>query len=205
MIDWPSLHSFSKPPAAETPQNYSSSWGRAPKPSKNFMANPGEPIADSMLWFRLLYWHSELAMWSVLLHHSRHDWEYQTQALSEVIYPYPLNHLPAPCFTFPLTVSSFLLYFLLSLVFISAISVRMSNVHLVVLLPLHFLKVMMFLSLALWPLSSPVKSVLQLLVFCRGFFLQYFPHSTRCFHLIDKNFLKAKVVVLVSALLVCVF
>lgn len=48
---------------------------------------------------------------------------------------YPLNHLPAPCFTFPLTVSSFLLYFLLSLVFISAISVRMSNVHLVVLLP----------------------------------------------------------------------
>lgn len=89
--------------------------GGAPKPSKNFMANPGEPIADSILWFRLLSWHSELAMWSVLLHHSRHDWEYQTQALSEVIYP--LSTEPSPRPMFYISVNSFFIFAVFPVVF----------------------------------------------------------------------------------------
>lgn len=104
------------PPLLSPPPHFLSPLERgAPKPSKNLMANPGEPIADSILWFRLLYWHSGLAMWSVLPHHSRHDWEYQTQALSEVIYL--LSTEPSPRPMFYISVNSFFIFIVFPVVF----------------------------------------------------------------------------------------
>lgn len=57
-------HKQWKIPGTPPPASYSLS--PPPKSPENCMANPSQPITGSILWSRLLYWHSRLAVRTIL-------------------------------------------------------------------------------------------------------------------------------------------
>lgn len=73
-----------------------------PQTSNISVANSSQPIIDSSLWFKVkLYWHSRVAVWTILLQHtlnspSSHGTKHvMINVLTELkrpeLYPHPLN------------------------------------------------------------------------------------------------------------------
>lgn len=79
-----------------------------PQTSNISVANSSQPIIDSSLWFKVkLYWHSRVAVWTILLQHtpnspSSHGTKHvMINVLTELkrpeLYPHPLNAWQSLC------------------------------------------------------------------------------------------------------------